>query len=335
MSEQELKDEVEDSNRENPIEPSSEGSFGGSATVYRPLGGKEENVEYKTFDFRTPIFLTEFEIREMKARYVQYLDYLSSRLALQLKLDCKLDMSEVKTQIYQKFKEEIKGINHICLFSVKDSRGTGIISIDSKLGIGIVNRMLGGTGQVSSEERVLTAIEVSLIEEIVELMLNEWCSVWKRPEKADGMESEIIGYENDVRFLQTAVYDAMMVSVAIKMSIGEYEGVVRLGVPLSILEESLKGISASKSGKKRLEKSKKGQWLSSYSGIAVPVLAQIDISQIKVKEILALHPGDILEMPKELLKETKLRVMDQTCFLGEVGVDGAGVVVAVSKKVIK
>lgn len=330
MSEEENQDSSTSAAEASSPEETSE-----RGTVYRSGRGKCDDIPYKTFDFRTPIFLTEFESREIESRYETYLEYLAARLALQLKLDCKLTTSHAKTHTYEDFKSQITGLNHITLFNVSNARGIGILAIDSKLGIGIVNRMLGGTGNAGDDQRLLTSIEVSLVEEIVEVMLEEWGSAWKLEGAENGPETNIIGYESDIRFLQTTVYDTMMVSVEVKMTVGDYEGTIHLGLPIALLEPTLKKLRSRAASVSSTEGPRQSKWLPSYSTINVPVFAQLDVASMKVKDILELRPGDVIEIPSELLKETKLRVMNRTCFVGEVGVDNANVVVKINKKVME
>ena len=65
----------------------------------------------------------------------------------------------------------------------------------------------------------------------------------------------------------------------------------------------------------------------SYSDISVPVVAEWDVFDMNLSDVLSLRPGDLIELPKGIIKETKIRVEETTCYTGEVGIDNGAVAV--------
>src|SRR5690606_33549664 len=78
---------------------------------------------------------------------------------------------------------------------------------------------------------------------------------------------------------------------------------------------------------------KKSKRLPTYSNINVPVSVEWDAFEIVVSDLLRLNEGDILEMPKDIIGQTKVRVNKVTRFIGEVGIENNHVAVKVTENV--
>ena len=64
------------------------------------------------------------------------------------------------------------------------------------------------------------------------------------------------------------------------------------------------------------------RWQEVYDDISVSLSAEWDAFELTVKDLLSLRVDDVVELPVSLIKETKLRIEDRTCFVGEVGLEG-------------
>ena len=127
-------------------------------------GGTEELGRVETYDFRNPAFLTEVELRRLRILHEDFIRYLSARLSLMLRMDCSMTMSRLQTQTFEKFSEGLSSPTHICLFKVEPMVGVGVLDINPRLAITLVDRLLGGKGHSVKSERYLTEIEVALLE---------------------------------------------------------------------------------------------------------------------------------------------------------------------------
>jgi flagellar motor switch protein FliM len=77
------------------------------------------------------------------------------------------------------------------------------------------------------------------------------------------------------------------------------------------------------------------RWQDVYDDILVPLSAEWDAFELSVRDLMALRVNDVVEMPTRLISETKIRIEDRTCFVGEIGLEGEQVAFKVNVSCIE
>src|SRR5206468_11899724 len=101
---------------------------------------------------------------------------LAARLSIYLRLEFSLQMSKLQTITYRKFAEALPNPTHLSLFKVEPLRGIGVLDIHPRLGLTIVDRLLGGPAHSITSDHDLSEIELALLDQAVHLILAEWCN---------------------------------------------------------------------------------------------------------------------------------------------------------------
>jgi len=289
----------------------------------------DANIKVSVCDFRNPVFLTESEMRQVRIRHESFIHYMSARMSMFIRMDVSMKMSKLHTMAFEEFTETVPSPTFINLFRVGGLNGVGVISINPRLAMTLVNRMLGGKGHSVSDERYLTDIEMALVEDAVRLMLQEWCSQW---EEMEDIQPTIVGRENNGRFLQTSASDTVMLVLDMEAAMGDCSEQIQIAVPYGMIDPLIKSMKARNADMSRAASArKKRKWLPSYDAINVPVTAEWDAFEIRVSDLLRLREGDILQMPADLIGKTKIRVNKSTRFVGEVGVENDHVAVQINE----
>lgn len=137
------------------------------------------------------------ELRRLRLLHEDFIRYLAARLSLFLRMEFTLKMSKLTTLAYAKFTESLPSPTHLCLFKTEPLMGVGILDLNPRLALTLVDRMLGGHGHSVKLERYLTEIEVALLEDVIRIILEEWCAQWKGQRE---LHPAVIGHENNGRF---------------------------------------------------------------------------------------------------------------------------------------
>ncbi|MBC2606013.1 flagellar motor switch protein FliM [Pelagicoccus albus] len=302
--------------------------------IYDPEGNKvktPKGTRIEPYDFRNPIFLTEVELRRVRIRHEEFIRYLAARLSIFLRLEYSLKMSRLSTLTYSKFTETIPNPAHVVLFKIEQLFGVGVIDINPRLALTMVDRMLGGKGHSVQGERYLTEIETNLVDDVVGIALEEWCRQWKSEQELD---TTIIGHESNGRFLETSPADAIMLVLSMEAGVGDCSESIQIGLPYYTLEPIIKRMHEAKEKDLGLELAQsESSWQSSFNNIDIPVQAEWDGDRLTTKEVLNLRPGDVLRFPKSVLKNTRVRLANSVKFTGEVGLENNRVGVKLIKKV--
>ncbi len=300
---------------------------GGSFTSVNEAGAPK----VEPYDFRNPAFLSEAELRRLRLLHEDFIRYLSARLSLYLRMEFGLKMAKLTTVTYSKFTDSLPNPTHLSLFKVDPMIGVGILDINPRLALTIADRLLGGRGHSVKAERYLTEIEIALIEDVILIMLEEWCGQWKTEQE---LHPAIIGHENNGRFLQTSPRDAIMLALALECNFGDCSEQIQIGVPYYTIEPVVKRMQARRQKDTAVTTTvKRAEWHPAYEHVMVPVRAEWQALELTLREVASFRVGDVIEMRPEICGETRIVLNDSPKFIGTVGLDTDRVAVQISHKI--
>ncbi len=290
-----------------------------------------ETVKVEPYDFRNPAFLSEAELRRLRLVHEDFTRYLSARLSLFLRMEFGLKISRFTTVNYSKFTESLPGPTHLCLFKAEPLTGISVLDLAPRLALTIADRLLGGRGHSIKAERHLTEIEIALIDDVVLMILEEWCHQWKSEQELTPL---IVGHESSGRYLQTSPKDAVVLAITLEANFGDCTEQIQIGVPYYTIEPLARQMQArrQKDATVTTAVEKKAAWHETYASIAMPVRAEWDTYEVSLREITDLRVGDVIEMPAEQLRQTNLLLNGVPKFVGTVGLDTDHIAVQLTAK---
>jgi flagellar motor switch protein FliM len=276
---------------------------------------KSENI--RGYDFRQSGFLAPSELRRIRQRHEQFIRALAARLAMFLRLEFTLQLSKVQIVGYQKFIESLPSPTHITLFKTEPLKGVGLLVIPPRLGLTFVDRLLGGPGQMPDESHDLSEIEIVLIDQVVMLVITEWCNHW--PEMR-GLQPSLLGHENNSRFLQTATPDTAMLIMTMTGGIGEQAESIQIVFPYATVEPLMRLLSptlpVSDAATARAAKPK---WNAEFNEVKVPVVAEWQGLKMSAGEITRLKKGDLLMLDPACAAQVQILLNHVPKFIGRPG----------------
>jgi flagellar motor switch protein FliM len=282
------------------------------------------------YDFRNPVFLTEFELRRLRLLHEDFIRYLAARLSLFLRMECAIKMARLQTQTYTKFTEGLPNPTHICLFKAEPLTGVGVLDINPRLALTLVDRMLGGRGHSVKAERYLTEIEIALLEDVLSIVLEEWCGQWKGEQE---LHPQMIGHENNGRFLQTSPRDAIMLALGLEVSFGDCSEQVQIGVPYYMIEPLVRALHARRQKDSAPAATPtRAEWRPIYENVSIPVHAEWALQDLPLREIAALRVGDVIQLPRDIVDRSRVLLNGSPKFVGTAGLEGDRVAVKLSRK---
>jgi len=284
----------------------------------------------QNFDFRNPVFLPEAELRQIRLRHDDLARHLSARLSIFLRKDFSVSMGELESNTYASFIETIPDPSHLVLFKIEPLFRDGVLQIDTNLALYVADRMLGGRSEDLQNTGYLTEIETSLVDDLVDILLEEWSRQWKGEKD---LQHTLIGRETNGRFLQTSPANAVVLVAEMTTKMGEHEGKIRISVPYYTLEPLIKEMHI---GRQRdgsnLALEQKAEWRSSYNLIPVEMVAEWDAAEMTVGKVMEMKPGDVIELPKGIIGQTRIRMGNLVKFNGEIGLENGMVAVRIREK---
>lgn len=271
-------------------------------------------------DFRQSGFLAPSELRRIRQRHEQFVRSLAARLAIFLRLEFGLQLSKIQIAGYQNFIESLPSPTHITLFKTDPLKGVGLLVIPPAMGLTLVDRLLGGSGQTTEEPRDLSEIEIALIDQVASLVIGEWCNHW--PEMR-GLHPSLLGHENNSRYLQTAMPDAAMLVLTMNGGIGEQSEPIQIVFPYATVEPLVRLLSPSLPASETTPaRAAKPRWNAEFDDVKVPVIAEWHGLKMSAGEISRLKVGDMLALDPACAAQVQLLLSEVPKFIGRPGTSG-------------
>jgi flagellar motor switch protein FliM len=270
----------------------------------------------KRFDFRHPVFLSSAEWRKIRVELEEFTESLGALLSTYLRADFGLQLAKVDTAPFNEFTAALPSATHLALFKSEPLRGVSVLEVRPNLGLAFVDRMLGGPGQPATLDRNLTEMEVALMDQLVQLVLGEWCKQWKRFQE---LRAEIFGHENNPKFLQSSSGDAIMFVVLLEARLGECTGQMQLAVPYSAFEPILAKLTQNVAPPPPGPAAPAAKWNRNLDSVPIKLKAQWPTFKLTTRELLKLKPGEILPLNLNAAERIDLLVGKLAKFRGRLG----------------
>lgn len=303
----------------DPIDSEVPAEIGGqSQTDTQLLRRDAAKSTAQPFDFRHPVFLSSPEWRKLRQEVEEFVASLGALFATYLRLDFGLQLARMRTMPFSEFTGGLPAPTHLALFKIEPLRGVSVLELRPAIGLAIVDRLLGGPGQPASVERDLTEMEVALLDEAVRIMLGEWCKQWS---KLQELRAEILGHENNPRFLQSSTGDTTVLVVTMEARMGEIVDQVQLAFPYAGLEPLVLKLTETATAPAPAQSAAPvaRKWNHNLDDVALTITALWPSQRLPAKKVIHLQAGDVLELTPESSEKIELHIGRIAKFKGRLG----------------
>ena len=292
--------------------------------VPKPTAEKDTKQPDKIqpYDFRQPAFLSPNDLRKLRLRHEDFIRSLGARLSIYLRLEFGLQMSKLQTLSFQKFTEGLADPTHLTMFKIEPLRGICLLDIPPRLGLTIVDRLLGGPALSVNAERELSEIEVGLLDQAVQMILSEWCNHWT---SLMNLRPTLLGHETNGRFLQTSPHDTLMFILAMEARVGDCVETMQIAIPYYTLEPlvlKLNTLLDTSDKTTSTQATAPVRWNALLDDVAIPVTVDWSDIEVTARQLAQLKVGDVLPLPAKFAEQVRLRLAKMPKFVGRLGTRG-------------
>jgi len=270
-------------------------------------------------DFRNSSLLSPRQMRKLRAHETQFLNAMEARVELFLRSEFPVKLAGIQIDSYQKLTEGWAGPTHLVLFKTEPLRGVSVLEIPLRLGLSIVDRLLGGSGRVEETAREISEIEKALLDQIVQVILEEWCNNWA---SIKPLKPATLGCESNGRYLQIAPPQTNMLVLAVDARLGDCAGQIKLVFPYAALEPCLRQLCVGSEAAAETPApaaSAPARWNRCLDDVALPVTAEWQGLEMSGREMVHLKVGDVLQISPELARQVCLKLGEISKFNGRLG----------------
>ncbi len=321
---------------------SSEGSDNDLGGLVGGLGGgdsaDEEEVDsdktLSLYDFRRPDRVSKDQMRTLQNLHEGYARQFSTTLTNFLRTFVEIELVSVDQLTFSEFVMSISNPSCIYVFKMEPLEGSAIVEINPSLVFFIIDRLFGGQGRPSEQNRELTQIEQNVIHRIVERGLNDLKDVW---EHIGVFSPKIENYETNPQFVQIAPPGETVILISLEVRMQNASGLMSLCFPYMLLDSVISNLSGE-------------SWMSSQStstletkdlleheieSLTVPVSAVIGQTKLTIRDLLQLQQGDILCLDKKKDSDIIIQIGNKTERAGKTGLVGRKKAIEVTRIIEK
>ncbi|RZL03302.1 MAG: flagellar motor switch protein FliM [Rubrivivax sp.] len=212
----------------------------------------------------------------------------------------------IKVQKYSAFLREIVVPTNFNIMAIRPLRGSGLVVCDPTLVFAVIDSLFGGAGKYHTriEGRDFSPTEQRIILRLIEVISEEYKKAWRGiyPLELDYQRSEM-----QPQFATIATPAEIVVCCSFTLEIGDASGTIHICIPYSTLEpirdilfSSIQGDSAEPDRR----------WVKlltqQIQSAEVELVAEMAHAPATVEQLLALKPGDFIELDLEKLIEAKV-----------------------------
>jgi flagellar motor switch protein FliM len=268
-------------------------------------------------DARAPL-LSPRLMRQLQSHHESFAGVLAGRLSLFLRAETTLALVDIQVLPYRRMAESWSDPAHLTLFKTEPLRGVSILQIPTPLGLSIVDRLMGGSGQSSQGSQEMGAVENALLEQVAHIIATQWCA---HAAPLQELKPVLLGHESHARFLQTSPPQAAMLVVALDAALGDCREQIQIGFPFAALEPLLRRLAAAMEPAPvpAPEPSAPSAWDPRFDEVRIPVTGAWHGWEVAAREVVNLKVGDVLRLDPSAARQVEVCLGGRAKFQGRPG----------------
>jgi flagellar motor switch protein FliM len=283
---------------------------------------KKEDIEKKvrTYDFKRALRFSKDQIRSLTRIYENYARLLTTYFSAQLRTFVQISVASVDQLPYDEFIRSIPKMTILNVFNAAPLEGRMVMEVNPNIAYAMLDRMLGGQGNSSSNLSSLTEIETIVMERIFTRALDSFQEAWK---SIIDLEIEMDVLEVNPQFMQMVSPNETVAVVSLSTKIGDATGMINFCLPHVVLEPIMPKLSAHywMSTQKKTREPREIETLEKRVKKAkLPVIADLGYSTIQVSEFLQLAVGDVIRLNETVDDPLVIKIGEKPKFIAQPGV---------------
>lgn len=246
------------------------------------------------YNFRRPDRVSKEQIHALQFLHDRYARNMSTSLSAYMRTTIAMTVASVEQYSYSEFLGSLTDPTAFYAVTIAPFDELGAVEINPSIAFAMLDRMLGGAGQIVPTNRPLTEIEQNVIDAVVRILLNGLADAWKA---VSNLTFEIRARETRPQMLQVAAPNEVVVTVVLDVKVGDTRGLIHLCLPTNVAELAGAHFATAWQRQRRDLTAAERGWLDeNFSRVPLPVVPQIRTG-LNAGSVLALQPGEVISLP--------------------------------------
>jgi flagellar motor switch protein FliM len=287
--------------------------------------GKAESQEDKsrevhTYDFKRPERVSKDQMRAFEGLHERFARNLGAALSGYLRTIIEVKIRSTEQLTYAEFTYSLPTPTSFSLLSCSPLEGQVCLEISPLIIYPIIDRMLGGSNaELYIPQRPLTQIEQRLANRIIERALSALEDAWSN---ISNVKFVVVQSESNPQLVQIVAPNEVVIVIGFEIKMGNRAGSMSLCIPFNVVEPVMHRLASEDWFNYRKQNAKENQrprLLANMAEAKLKMHAYLGQTSIKVRDLLALEPGDVLKIEKEATEDLILQIEGKSKFAGRIG----------------
>jgi len=267
-------------------------------TAINSGNAKPEDVTGKTrkiriYDFKRPDKFFKEQIQAVSIIHENFARLTTYSLSAQLRCMAHVHVVSIDQLTYDEFIRSVPTPTTMAVINMDSLNGNIIMEIDPAVSFSIIDRICGGFGDGNKYQHELTDIEQSIMESIVDRMLDNMREAWAMVSDLHPCLNQI---NTNPQFPRIVPLNEMVVLVTLDAKIGDVEGVISICIPYPTIKPIIGKLSNCPGYYKKQNNTSLTSWtnLKYREDVPVSLSAEILRRDFPIKEIWEWDIGTII-----------------------------------------
>lgn len=294
----------------------------GEMEADKPKETKPEK-KYRKYDFFSPKKFTRDRLKMINSIFEGYARVMASFLGSLLHTACDVEVDSVEEQRYYEFSNALTERDVLTL--VYDNLGDGdsqpvLFHLTSTVMLSMVDRMLGGNGDVSaelSETYKYTDIELQFYAMLTKQMVERLPSAWKNYLDIDFRFGRV---EENPTMIQLIGMDETVVIAGITIRMPFNTGRLSICLPGTMLSAVFAKMNREAASARHHNEADSRDIMDYLRRSNLEVIAELSHVSLRLEDIYHLSVGDVISLDQPKDSKVMLNIGGRTWFDGQMGI---------------
>jgi flagellar motor switch protein FliM len=311
----------------NSIGSEDGGASGGSSGGN--LSTSDRNI--KLYDFRRPDKFSKEHIRAIQNIHETFARVTASSLSSYLRSTTTVSLSSIEQVVYDEYVHQLQNPTLVNLVELQPLSGRIVVEMNMNIGLAMLDRMMGGTGQVTQRRNELTDIEMALLRSlgatVAAGLRDGWTAV------AD-LQPVLVETVLNADLVQAALPGDIAALLLFEIHTLGLSGTISICVPHPVIEPLMDRLNTqawfSSSSRKSGSENDRLKLAETIRDARLPISVELGSTVVTVGELLDIREDDVIRLDRNQDAELPIRAGKRARFLGRPGTLGGNRAVQVT-----
>jgi flagellar motor switch protein FliM len=297
-------------------------SVGASARETAGPASTDER-QIRPYNFWSPDRFSKEQMRAVELVHEELGERLTNTLPSFLRTNLRPRIVHTEQGRFHDFMADLPPNSLFHLVSLAPLPGQLLITISPEVSYIILETRLGGRSDRRSKEHTLTDIDQSLLQDLIENMLNDLKASWS---KVVAVEPKLVDSTINQHWVQMMIGNERVMMITFELMVHDVTGTMSFYVPYAMLKPIINELNPHIiiSGRKE-QKPDPNSRKNNYEGLSktnMPLRVMLGNTQITMGELMNLRKGDVLLLDTPIVNDVPVMLSDQVRFKGRIGRKG-------------